>query len=304
MAGAALSHPLLWYYAAALVIATGGVAVAARVDGGREITTIFPAFWAWLKEQRTYVHLGSILRFTRVRPWMWIVPLYAAAPSIAAVVVASASSGNAGLDHLVGRLAPWDDGLATSALVTYAVILVTFLAVAVWFLHVDTVQRATGWTPTATGLVEGRNRAAILGRMTVGLLLDEGGTLEELGWRGFMVPLLLASTGNRLGTSLLVGVLWWAWHLPREVPALLRPNWRKLGHDQGIFLLLCAATAITLTEVVVRTGSVWPAVMVHATGNVWNKAIGEAVHVRYRTDVRTWIHVGIAAVVAVSWLLA
>lgn len=304
MVAAVFSHPLVWQYVIALVIATGGVALAGRADGGREMARIFPAFWAWNKEHRSYTNVVTIVRFARERPWMWIVPLYAAAPSIAALIVAAGSSGNADLGHLVDRLAPWSDGLATSALVTYAVILVVHIAGSAWFLHVQLAEQAKGMQAMASGITEGRSRASVLGWMTVGLFLDEGGSLEELGWRGYVVPLLLASTGNRLGTSLFFAVLWWAWHLPREVPALLSPkrNLKQFARSQTVFLVSCAAIAIACTEVTIRTGSVWPAVMVHASGNVWNKAVGDGVYTRYKTDVRTWIGCAIAVVVAVSWL--
>ena len=41
------------------------------------------------------------------------------------------------------------------------------------------------------------------------------GIFEELGWTGFAVPTLLGRPRyGVLGTGLIVGVLWGAWHLP------------------------------------------------------------------------------------------
>lgn len=51
---------------------------------------------------------------------------------------------------------------------------------------------------------------------------------EELGWRGFALP-RLQSRFNALTSSLVVGLLWWLWHLP-EVLA---------GPASGLSLLQC-----------------------------------------------------------------
>jgi membrane protease YdiL (CAAX protease family) len=49
---------------------------------------------------------------------------------------------------------------------------------------------------------------------------------EELGWRGFALPRLLAER-SALAASLIVGVLWGVWHLPTFfVPGL--PQHRSL----------------------------------------------------------------------------
>lgn len=39
---------------------------------------------------------------------------------------------------------------------------------------------------------------------------------EELGWRGFALPRLQARS-NVLVATLILGALWWAWHLPEAV---------------------------------------------------------------------------------------
>ena len=59
----------------------------------------------------------------------------------------------------------------------------------------------------------------LLSGLAVGLIV---GIFEELGWTGFAIPRLRRRYGV-LGTGLLVGVLWGAWHLlmfwePRQLP--------------------------------------------------------------------------------------
>src|SRR5215207_5062823 len=46
----------------------------------------------------------------------------------------------------------------------------------------------------------------------IGWGLVGGGLLEELGWTGFAVPTLLRGRHGVLGTGLVVGLLWGAWH--------------------------------------------------------------------------------------------
>lgn len=303
MVATLLSHPLLWQYGLALAIASASVVVAGRLGGGREARTALPAYFAWCTEHRTFVNVIGIVRFARQRPWMWIVPAFAVAPSVAALIVASGSSGRAGLHDLLARLRPWQDGLATSAIVTYAVLLTVHVAVSAWYLQVTTAELAAGTVTDRPGIMVGRSAPRVMGRLVLGVVTDEGGSLEELGWRGYVVPLLLASTGNRLTTTLLIAVLWWAWHLPREVPALLhRPKWKQFVRNQAMFVGTCVALSVICTEVVVRTGSVWPAIIVHGGTNVWSKAVSAGPFARYRTDVRTWITGAAAAIVALSWV--
>lgn len=56
------------------------------------------------------------------------------------------------------------------------------------------------------------------GRWTIALLalaisLPAGPLGEELGWRGFVLPRMEISLGA-LQSSLLIGLMWWFWHLP------------------------------------------------------------------------------------------
>lgn len=46
---------------------------------------------------------------------------------------------------------------------------------------------------------------------------------EEPGWRGFALPIVQGRFGRQWG-SLLVGVLWWAWHQPMNLTFGLRPS--------------------------------------------------------------------------------
>jgi CAAX protease family protein len=75
----------------------------------------------------------------------------------------------------------------------------------------------------------------LVGLPLVGLVSAAG---EEIGWRGFLVPRMLALVGFT-GTSLLVGLIWAAWHYPINVAVspLHRPN-VPLWYSNACFTLL------------------------------------------------------------------
>ena len=92
-----------------------------------------------------------------------------------------------------------------------------------------------------------------------------GPLFEEPGWRGFALPRLQTSMGPLAGT-LVLGVLWGAWHLPQ----FLVPAWaaQNGGSDPGtivLFLVLVVTLAPLLTWVYNRTGgSLFLAMLTHA----------------------------------------
>ena len=95
-----------------------------------------------------------------------------------------------------------------------------------------------------------------------------GPVFEEPGWRGFALPRLQARLGPLAGT-LVLGVLWGAWHLPQ----FLVPGWA--GENGGlsltsvwVFLLTVVAIAIIITWVYNHTqGSLLLVMLVHSSVN-------------------------------------
>ncbi|MBN2171947.1 MAG: CPBP family intramembrane metalloprotease [Candidatus Krumholzibacteriota bacterium] len=95
---------------------------------------------------------------------------------------------------------------------------------------------------------------------------------EEFGFRGYLAPRLSALRVNALAGHALVGLVWGAWHLPylaaitgytAEGAATLIPR----------FLAGTVAASLVYGEIRLRTGSVWPAVLMQTTGGV---AVGAA----------------------------
>lgn len=91
---------------------------------------------------------------------------------------------------------------------------------------------------------------------------------EEGGWRGYMMPKLI----KLMGTKKAVvggGIIWGLWHAPLTC----------VGHNYGTdypgfpylgILLMCISCTffgIALTYITVKSGSVWPAAIMHAVNN-------------------------------------
>jgi membrane protease YdiL (CAAX protease family) len=92
-----------------------------------------------------------------------------------------------------------------------------------------------------------------------------GGGQEELGWRGFMVP-VLQERYSALVTSLLVGVAWAGWHLP----LFLNPNTTHAGWpvaQQLVWGATILAGSVLWTWMYNNTGSALAAAVFHAGMN-------------------------------------
>lgn len=103
-------------------------------------------------------------------------------------------------------------------------------------------------------------------QLTTGLVLALATAFgEELGWRGFLAPQLGARFGLAVG-SIATGVIWAAWH----VPTLFLANY--YGDVPRAYAMTCFFISLVGMSFVyhwlrLRSGSVWPAVLMHASHN-------------------------------------
>ena len=91
---------------------------------------------------------------------------------------------------------------------------------------------------------------------------------EESGWRGYMMPQLMKLMGTEKAVFV-GGVIWGLWHAPLTC----------VGHNFGTeypgfpylgILVMCISSTslgIALTYITVKSGSVWPAAIMHAVNN-------------------------------------
>lgn len=91
-----------------------------------------------------------------------------------------------------------------------------------------------------------------------------GGGLEEIGWRGFLLPLILKKIPTFI-SSLIVGAIWAVWHLPL---------WFIIGSNQSNmnflgFFISVLATSFLLTGIYSATKSIFLCIIYHAATNAF-----------------------------------
>jgi uncharacterized protein len=89
---------------------------------------------------------------------------------------------------------------------------------------------------------------------------------EEVGWRGFLVPELTKWIRFR-GASLLSGVVWFTWHLPGILAGSYGSSGTPKAYQLACFTALVVTTGVVLAWLRMKSGSIWPAAIMHATHN-------------------------------------
>ena len=145
-------------------------------------------------------------------------------PTAAAIIVTVVAEGRAGLGDLGRRLAIWRVGLPWYVV---ALALPALLSLGVVGLSI-----ALG-APAEVRFSDLSPLTVILFVLVIG---------EEIGWRGFALPRLRPRFGA-LGASLLLGLLWAAWHLPNQ----LIPGLEAYGYGFPAFALFVIAMTVLFT---------------------------------------------------------
>lgn len=165
-------------------------------------------------------------------------------PPIGAVVAARLD-GRRQVRDLLGRLLRWRIGIGWYALLALP------LAVAVATVTI------LGWPAKADASLLGAVAVAL---PTFAVMAIAGGGLEELGWRGYAVPIMQARIGA-LPAAVAVGLVWAVWHLPLYAMV----NTTQSESHFGWFTLQAVALSVILSWIFNGTaGSVLLPVLFHA----------------------------------------
>jgi uncharacterized protein len=94
---------------------------------------------------------------------------------------------------------------------------------------------------------------------------------EEIGWRGFLLPRLVGQFGFTVG-CLISGSIWAVWHYPGLLLADYNAG-TKPAFALTCFTLMVIADAYILAWLRLKSGSLWPAAILHASHNLFIQAI-------------------------------
>ena len=184
-------------------------------------------------------------------------------PTVAAFWVTGVIEGKAGMRQLLRRTFQFRAGLQWYAVILFVPLLIWIGAYS--FLYNGAPLANLAANPSMLVSV-------FLPFVLFGLLIPSIG--EEPGWRGFALPRLQKQYGPVVGT-LILGTLHGIWHLP----ALLTPLFDPFTVSGFIHFVLTAIAATFLYTWVFNNtgGSVWIAMVLHASGNAASKLTGELI---------------------------
>ncbi len=95
---------------------------------------------------------------------------------------------------------------------------------------------------------------------------------EEIGWRGLFVP-ELAKLNSFTKTALISGIVWAAWHMPGIFLIDLNSNGTPALYAAAFLAILLIAISFPFAWLTLKSGSLWPAVLLHASHNLFIYAI-------------------------------
>jgi uncharacterized protein len=148
---------------------------------------------------------------------------------------------------------------AMVAAVVFPLVVGTIAYGSAWTLHL------VGYTPPPRfgGFVPYLGVAILIGA-TLGVLSGAG---EEIGWRGYMLTRLIAAGVPQ--PLLVSGIIWALWHFPLILSGQYAsgPN---PAISAAIFLVDVVGIAFVIGVLRLRSGSVWPAALLHGE---WNAII-------------------------------
>ncbi|MCL2136805.1 MAG: CPBP family intramembrane metalloprotease [Coriobacteriia bacterium] len=112
--------------------------------------------------------------------------------------------------------------------------------------------------------------AISLAVMVPGSILTAFG--EEVGWRGFMYPIMQRLWGFKKAI-ILSCTTWAVWHLPIIVAGLYYPPEMSLLFVIPLFIVEVLALTVIITWLRMKSNSVWPAILFHAAHNYFDQVV-------------------------------
>jgi membrane protease YdiL (CAAX protease family) len=92
--------------------------------------------------------------------------------------------------------------------------------------------------------------------------------LEEIAWRGFLVPKMIQLT-SFTKTALITGLIWAAWHYPLIIYSNVRLGNTPLPYSLVCFTIFAVGMSFAAAWLRLKSGSVWTAALLHGSHNVF-----------------------------------
>ena len=183
--------------------------------------------------------------------------LYGFGPFVAALAVTAAWRGRAGLVSLFRRVVTWRVSPMWYLAALVVPLIPQWAGLAAW-------GWATGahWSAPAPGVY-------LLSWLQIALISAVYFISEELGWRGFLLPRVLANRGW-ISSAIVVGVIWAVWHYPYWIISswAMESPWP----DIALSTLASSVRAVSLSILITwmirpASGSVLIAMLFHGSNN-------------------------------------
>ena len=183
-----------------------------------------------------------------------------AAPDLAVVLLGRLRRSRALLRQVAARLRPWsaEVGVRRGLTIWLTVTLVfTACNLASGLLHRTFVPDDLVW----------HFSWSMVALLPVAMFLDAGALLEENGWRGFALPVLLRTRGP-VAASVIVGLAWASWHYPVKFDAFLDYGLGGALAYLGAFTIKIVAISVVITFFWARAGqATLLAIVMHGLSN-------------------------------------
>jgi len=127
------------------------------------------------------------------------------------------------------------------------------------------LAKMVGWHVTAPGQFIPPFFVLVATTFMVGSVARALG--EEIGWRGYLAPRMVSRLGFAWG-AILSGAIWASWHIPIMVFGNYNagtPFW----YGFTCFACFVIASAVMLTWLRLKSNSVWPCAILHASHNAF-----------------------------------
>lgn len=179
-----------------------------------------------------------------------IMPLIIAIiPALMAILLAAITAGGKDVGALLGKLVRW-----RVALKWYLIALGMALVLR---LTMNLLALLLGWIPSFR-LVDWEPAQYLL----IGVFTMIGAVVEELGWRGYILPKLLARH-SAPASALIIGILWGILHI-----SLTLPGQMNAGTSWLATVLFLVALSVILTWFFIQTGGgIVVGIVYHAAQN-------------------------------------